>query len=230
VSAPELRGYQLDVIARIEGEIVAGRRRICPVAPTGSGKTVIAADLIAKSTGRGEHVLFVAHRREIIQQSSRKLRDVGFDHGIIQAGFPARPGGRVQVASIQTLHARAVRTRKIDLPAADLLMVDEAHHVRADTYKRLVEAYPNAIIVGLTATPCRADGRGLGNVFEMLVEGPSVAELTRDHHLVPVRIYAPVRPDLKGLRVGRGDYAESQLAERMNTAPLVGDIVSHSSR
>jgi superfamily II DNA or RNA helicase len=94
---------------------------------------------------------------------------------------------------------------------------------------QLVEAYPDAIVLGLTATPCRADGRGLGNVFQALVECPSVAELT-PKYLVPAKIYAPTRPDLKGVQVERGEYVESQLADRMNTAPLVGDIVSHWHR
>jgi DNA repair protein RadD len=230
MSAPQLRGYQLDVVRRVESEIVAGRRRLCLVAPTGSGKTVIAAALIAKATNRDEHIMFIAHRRELIEQSSRKLHDAGVHHGIIQTGFPPRLGERVQIASIQTLHARAMRARKIELPPASLLIIDECHHVRADSYMTLVKAYPKAIVLGLTATPCRSDGRGLGNVFQALVECPSVTELTAAGHLVPSRIYAPVRPDLKGVRVERGDYVESQLAERMNTESLVGDIVSHWHR
>jgi DNA repair protein RadD len=167
----------------------------------------------------GGDVLVLAHRRELIEQTSRKLCEVGVDHGIVKAGYPVRPGARVQVASIQTLHARAVRTRKIALPQASVVIIDEAHHVPAGTYMRLVQAYSNAVIVGLTATPCRADGRGLGNVFQTLIECPSVAELIRSGHLVRAKIYAPVRPDLSGISIARGDYVQSQL--RMNTAPLV---------
>lgn len=230
MSAPQLRDYQIDVLRRIESEIAAGRRRLCLVAPTGSGKTVIAAALIAKAADRREHVLFIAHRRELIEQTSRKLHDTSIDHGIIQAGYPPRLGERVQIASIQTLHARAVRTRKIDLPSADLLFIDEAHHARARTYGRLIESFPKAVIIGLTATPCRGDGCGLGNIFEVLVECPSVAKLTKTGYLVPVRIFAPVRPDLSGVRVERGDYVESQLAARVNTDRLVGDVVEHWHR
>jgi superfamily II DNA or RNA helicase len=200
------------------------------VAPTGSGKTIIATDLAAKAVTRREHVLFVVHRRELTDQTSQKLHTIGIDHGIIQAGFPTRPAARVQVASIQTLHARAVRTCKINLPPADLLIIDEAHHSRARTYMRLVEAYRRAVIVGLTATPCRSDGRGLGNIFDVLVECPSVADLTTAGYLVPARIFAPVRPDLSGISIARGDYIEAQLADRMDTALLVGDIVEHWHR
>ena len=131
----------------------AQRRLLLLVAPTGSGKTVIAAGIIAEACRRGLRVLFLVHRRELTKQTSRKLHAVsGVDHGIIQAGFPPRPAERVQIASVQTLHARAVRTSAIDMPASDLVIVDEAHHVRARTYRRILEAYPKAIVIGLTAT------------------------------------------------------------------------------
>ena len=121
----------------------------------------------------------------------------------------------------------AVRSTTIDLPPANLVIVDEAHHARARTWRRLIEAYPLARIVGLTATPCRGDGRGLGNTFELLIEGASVAELVAGHWLVQTKVYAPSRPDLTGIQVRRGDYVEDQLAAKVNTAQLVGDIVEH---
>jgi superfamily II DNA or RNA helicase len=222
-----LRDYQVQAIARVEAEIAAGRKRPLLVATTGAGKTVIAGAYIAAEAARGQRALFLAHRRELIEQASRKLYAVGIDHGIIQAGFPARPGENVQVASIATLHARAIRSTAMDLPPADLVVVDEAHHVRAKSYRQILKAYPNAVILGMTATPCRGDGRGLGNVFEVLVECPSVAELIAAGHLVPTRVYAPTNPDLTGVRVERGDYVEKQLAARMDVGQLVGDIVTH---
>jgi len=228
--APALRSYQADVVARVWAAIEAAQRRIILVAPTGSGKTIIAADIIADAVVRGLRVLFLAHRRELIGQASRKLHAAGIDHGILLPGYAPRPGEPVQVASIATLHARAIRTSSIDLPPADLVIVDEAHHARARTYRRILEAYPNAVIIGLTATPCRGDGRGLGNIFEVLVECPDVAELTAAKYLVPAKIYAPSRPDLSGIRVERGDYVERQLAERVDKPELVGDIVTHWHR
>jgi superfamily II DNA or RNA helicase len=227
-TAPTLWLYQSEAIEAIYAA-TANYRRICLVAPTGAGKTHIAAALIEQGK-LGPRAVFVDHRRELTEQTSRKLYDVAVEHGIIQAGFPIRPAAPVQVASIQTLHARAVRTSRIELPPADLLIIDEAHHARARTYQRLIEAYPRAFVLGMTATPCRADGRGLGNIFEHLVECPSIAELTRLGFLVPVTIFAPSRPDLTGIRVERGDYVEAQLAERVNTAKLRGDIVEHWHR
>ena len=102
-----LHDYQAGAIERIEAEIAAGRRRLCLVAPTGAGKTVIAAAKIADAVKRREHVVFVGHRRELTEQTSGKLYAAGVEHGIVQAGFATRPGAPVQVCSIQTLHARA---------------------------------------------------------------------------------------------------------------------------
>ena len=113
------------------------------------------------------------------------------------------------------------------LPAADLLIIDEAHHCPANTYRQIIKSYPNAVLIGLTATPCRGDGRGLGGIFDVIVECPQVPELIQQGFLVRTHVYAPVDPDLKGVETRVGDYVASQLAERMDLDDLVGDIVSH---
>jgi DNA repair protein RadD len=227
MTAPILRPYQAEVIARVEAEIAAGQRRILLVAPTGSGKTVIAAAIIASAAEAGRRILVIAHRREIVTQTHAKLYATGVDAGIIQAGFPPRLRECVQVASIQTLHARAIRGSAMEMPPADILVIDEAHHARAATYQATIDAYPSAIVIGLTATPCRRDGRGLGNIFEVLLECPQVAALVEQKFLVRSKVFAPSQPDLKGVRTERGDYVEAQLAERMDQAQLVGGIVEH---
>ena len=112
------------------------------MAPTGSGKTVIAADIIRAKARARKPVLVLAHRREIISQTSEKLHDIGIAHGIIQAGFPARPLEDVQVASIQTLHRRAIHAETMDLPPADLLVIDEAHHCPAKPIAKSSTAIP----------------------------------------------------------------------------------------
>jgi DNA repair protein RadD len=231
MSAPELRPYQADVIDKFRSAVDAGQRKIMLVAPTGSGKTVIAGAIVGDAVARDQRVLFFSHRREITQQTSAKLYAVGIDHGIIQAGFPLRLHEPVQVASVQTLTARAIRGSAIELPAADLVIVDEAHHAPAETYAKVLAKYSNAIILGLTATPCRRDGRGLGNVFDALIECPQVADLVDLGFLVGTTVYAPAdRIDLSGIRTQAGDYVENQLAERMNTTKLVGDVVTHWHR
>jgi DNA repair protein RadD len=100
----------------------------------------------------------LAHRREIIAQTSKKLSNIAIPHGIIMAGTQSRPLENVQVAAIQTLHRRAIGAEIMELPPADLLVIDEAHHCPATTYQEIIDAYPNAILLGLTATPCRGDG------------------------------------------------------------------------
>jgi DNA repair protein RadD len=226
-----LRAYQLEVIEQIEQAIAAGRRRILVTLPTGSGKTVIAAEVIRRRSERGLFSLFLAHRREIIGQTSQRLTEHGMPlgaHGIIMAERVGdlRPQARIQVASIDTLHARSVRTKTMELPPADLVIFDEAHRARGRTREGLLKLYPDAIWIGLTATPCRGDGRGLGNLFDVLIVGPQVAELTKVGALVPVKIFAPVFRDIaKGVGTSQGDYIISALAKRMNTAELVGDVV-----
>lgn len=224
---PALRPYQVEIKPAVHAAVAAGRRRILLVAPTGAGKTVIAADFVREARDAGQRVLFLAHRRELITQADRKLFERGVDAGMIQAGFTARPDVPVQVASVQTLYARAVITSKIDMPHADLVVVDEAHHIRAGTYRQIVDSYPDAIVLGITATPLRRDGRGLGNVFDVMLECPQVPQLIEQGYLVATRVYAPTIPDLKGVRVEKGDYVHAALEQRMDQPQLVGDIISH---
>jgi len=223
----ELRAYQNDVIVDVKLAIATGKRRIVVVAPTGAGKTVIGGAIIEAVRELEQSVLVLAHTREIIKQTSEKLFANDIPHGIIQAGFMTRPDEPVQVASVQTLWVRAMRTRRMELPAADLLIIDECHHCPATTYRKIVDAYPDATLIGLTATPCRGDGRGLGGIFDTIIECPQVAELIEQKYLVKTRVYAPAEPDLSGVQTRVGDYVEAQLAERMDRTNLIGDIVTH---
>jgi superfamily II DNA or RNA helicase len=222
-----LRPYQTDIIAEIEKAIAAGERRILLTAPTGPGTTVIAAEIISHFTHRYRPVLVLSHRLEIIAQTSKKLYGCDIRHGIIKCGFEPRPMERVQVASVETLWIRAMRSEAMQLPPADLLIVDECHHATATTWRKIIATYPDAVLIGFTATPCRGDGRGLGGMFTSLIECPQVAELIAQGYLVKSRVYAPVTPNLRGVHVRHGDYVEDELADRMNSAKLVGDIVTH---
>jgi DNA repair protein RadD len=224
-----LRPYQIDVVARVEAMLGTTARPLV-VAPTGSGKTIIAAELINRIVARAGRVLVIAHRREIIRQTAEKLIAAGVTPGIVLAGFEneLRPYANVQVAGIQTLHARAVRSNRMPMPAATLVVIDEAHHARAKTYQSVIDQYPDALIIGLTATPVRGDGRGLGNIFNQMIEAPQIPDLIGLGHLVGTKVFAPVdkKNIAKGIRTAKGDYVVSALSARMNTDQLVGDVVS----
>lgn len=187
--------------------------------------TVVAASIIAGAVRKQKRALFLAHRRELIDQCYGKLLASGLtrDHlGTILAGDPrARPHAPVQVASVQTLVGRKH-------PPADLIFVDEAHHTTASTYERILASYPGAAVIGLTATPCRGDGRGLGDAFGALVQVAQFGDLAAEGFLIVPTVYSTRHPvDLSAIRSTAGDYNLHDLDEALNRRELVGDIVSH---
>ncbi len=219
-----LRDYQVRAIEQIE----AGGSAIY-VLPTGGGKTVVFCKAIEAFAARGERVLIIVHRVEILDQTSYKLQSLGIEHGIIKAGRIANPERLIQLASIQTL-ARRVGDGRLEYPKADVVVVDECHHALAHTWRAALDANPDARRYGFTATPCRGDGRGLGDLFDDLIIGPQVAELQSAGHLTSVKYFAPANPNLRGVSTRNGDYAVNELAERMNRAHLIGDIVTQWHR
>ena len=222
----KLRDYQARATDEIRDAYRAGKRAPLLVSPTGSGKTVVFGYVAENAAAKSKRALILAHRRELIRQASRKLSEAGVAHGIIAPGFtPNRE--LVQVASVQTL------ARRLDeLPLFDLIIIDEAHHAVAGQWDRVIQAQPKARLLGVTATPERLDGRGLGVVaggcFDHLVLGPAVADLIDDGYLTSARVYAPANaPDLSGVRTKGGDFAADQLEERMNVATITGDVLAH---
>jgi DNA repair protein RadD len=224
-----LRPYQTDAAERVRNSFRIRRKAVLLVVPTGGGKTVIFAYVTEGAARKGNRVLVVAHRRELIRQASRKLADAGVDHGIIAPGF-SRTNDPVQVASIQTIGRRPMAFGMFDL-----IIIDEAHHSIAGSYVQLIAAQPQAKLLGVTATPERADGRGLGisvgGVFDDMVLGPSVQDLVDGGYVTPARVFGPaVRPDLSGVRIRGGDYEKSGLEVAMDVPTLTGDAVSHYAR
>lgn len=221
-----LRPYQLEAVEGLRESFKKGYKRIVLQAATGSGKTVMASEIVRGAVAKGNPVLFVAHRRELIHQAAAKLKDFGISTGLILAEERPKPRELVQVGSIQTIAARYLKKGET-LPSAAVVIYDEGHHALAQTYVRLAEQYPNAALLGLTATPVRGDGKGLGHMFQDMVMGPSITKLTEQGYLVPVRYFAPSMPDLYGVKVTAGDYNQGQLDERMDKPKLVGDIVAN---
>lgn len=226
-----LRPYQAAAIGALRESLRSGKRRPVLVAPTGSGKTVIAGEVIRMAREKRRSVLFLAPRRELIYQASSRFAAAGIMHGVIMAGEPRNATADVQIASFDTLHARGVRTSRMRMPKADLVIVDEAHLSIAETRKAILDHYAESIIVGLTATPARGDGRGLGEIYDDLVPVTSIRELTDDGFLAPARYFAPTEPDLAGVKLNRdGDYQEKQLGARMDQPQLIGGIVENWMR
>lgn len=183
-----LRPYQERAISDLRAQYVNGRKSVCLVLPTGAGKTVAAAEIIRLTVARRGRVLFLVHRQELLSQSVSKLEQAGVtDLRIIQAGTDL--GSRaapVAVASIPTLTRWTERQ-----PEASLVIIDECHHVVAKTWRRLADHYSGSTILGLTATPQRADGKPLGDIFDSIVVGATVQELIDLGHLAPVRVQGP---------------------------------------
>jgi len=222
----ELRQYQKDTLNKLVKSHRSGKKRIILQAPTGAGKTVMAAALVQYFKDKGKSILFLAHRRELITQASEKLNMSGISHGIIMADHRTDDRHTVQIASVDTLRARAINNKKMELPEADVIFIDEAHRSLSETYLKLIGLYKDSLLVGLTATPIRAGGEGLGYVYDDMVTAPSIKELTKQGSLVDVKYYSPSVPDLKGVGVVGGDFNGKSLNERMDQPKLVGDIVS----
>lgn len=229
-----LRPYQVKAVDDLRDSIRRGNRRLLLQAGTGSGKTIIASDIIKGSVRKGKYVLFLAHRRELIDQCADKLVRFGVDHGIIMAGRKRSMAETVQVGSVQTITTRAVKSKQFPLPPVDLLVLDECHRSLSKSYLHLIDHFldvrPTTVVLGMTATPVRGDGRGLGEVYEDMICCPPIRELTRLGFLVPIRYFAPSAPDLDGVHTRMGDYIQKELEPRMDKTPLIGNIVENWGR
>jgi DNA repair protein RadD len=221
----ELRTYQVEAVEAARQALRNGKRRVLVVCPTGGGKTVIASDIIRRAVERQSRVLFLAHRRELIQQTCDKLQRFGVRHGVIMAGEKKAPQHPVQVASIQTL-----AHRRGELQHVDLVFFDEAHHAAAGSYQDVLEWYPSARVVGLTATPWRLDGRGLGDVFDGHVVVRTPRQLRDEGHLVAVGGWQYEAIDTSQARVKGGDFVASDLSAAATAGRVVGDIIEEWKR
>ena len=219
--------WQYDIIEQVRQAIRSGCRKILVVVPTGGGKTVIAAQIVKLAADKFRRTQFLAHRRELIYQCANKLENFGVDHGMIMAGEYPYGAADCQVSSIDTLRARCITTEKLPLPNSDIVIVDEAHRSLAPTYITLINHYGDRVVIGLTATPIRGDGKGLGHVYDYMVCGPSIGWMISHGFLVMPRTYAPTIPDLTGVPINGGDYEKKALERAMNKRSLVGDIVEH---
>lgn len=181
----KLRDYQIRTVVECRAQYRAGSRAICIVIATGGGKTKTAVAILSEVVNRDGRALWIVHRRELIEQAAADLRAAGLETTILAPWAAYDASAHVTVASIQTLIARDI------LPPCDVMVWDECHHAVAESYARVADHYKGVLRLGLTATPQRTDGVGLGNVFQSMVVSGTPHDLTRDGWLVPCTVMGP---------------------------------------
>jgi DNA repair protein RadD len=197
-----LRPYQSDAVHRIrQAYRLEGHRAVLFVLPTGGGKTVVFSHIAEQAAARGNRICVLVHRQELLRQASDSLTSLGVRHGLIAASRSMNLAAPVQVASVQTL---ARRLHKLPAGLFQLLVIDEAHHSNAGTWAKVLQHFANARVLGVTATPCRSDGRGLGEWYSAMVLGPTPAELTEQGFLAAARVLAPPGPSTGGVAEAHG--------------------------
>ena len=223
-----LRPYQETGVNDIRARFNAGDRSVLFVLPTGGGKTVIFTHIAELAAARGNRVWLLGHRVEIVRQIAGALRHFGVHCGMINSNYTPDITAPAQVASVQTLIRRF---RKLEPP--EIIIVDEAHHATAGSWRTIIEAFPDAIVLGVTATPIRTDGFGLGSIsggiFDAMVVGPQKQQLIEMGYLAPAVVYGPpkVRVDFSDVDIVNDDFDKEQLEKKLDEPVIIGDAVDH---
>jgi superfamily II DNA or RNA helicase len=219
----QLRDYQTDLVSRT-GQALRRGPSVLLQAPPGAGKTAMATYMAEAFSGRGDAVWFMCHRAELLEQSSKTFSRYGLAHGYIAAGLPMNLHAPVQVCSIDTL-----KNRLDQLRPPKFALIDECHHSGAAGWAKVIQwlLAGGCKVVGLSGTPHRHDGTGLGDHYGELVLGPAVSWLIEHGHLAPYRIFAPDKPDRKAMRKMAGDFNKKDATDQMAKPKLMGSIVGH---
>jgi superfamily II DNA or RNA helicase len=218
------RPYQVEALDSIRNHYSRGEKRVLLHMPTGSGKTFLFSMMLKKIHERGKKAFIVVRGRALVDQASQRLFREGVPHGVVMAGhWNYKPCENIQVCSIDTLYRR-----KIKLPA-DMIVIDEAHMAASRTYRELIDMYPEAFFLSVTATPYVK--AGLKHLADHVVHPISVEKLMEQGYLVRPRYFSfPTDVNLDSVEIDKktGDYNQIQLGEAVNkSATLCGDIVKH---
>lgn len=216
----QLREYQTDIIERTRVQMRAGQRSILIQAPTGAGKTALTVSMLKSAADKGMRSWFLVHRRELLKQSSKAFALDNVYHAMIAANFPEDARAPIQVSSIQTMRHRMKRVKE-----PDFIVWDECHHLAAGSWAAIFAAFPNAFHVGLSATPVRLDGQGLGQFFPVMVQGPSVAWLIENKYLSKFKLYAPSGINTQGLHTRMGEFVHDELVHAVNKPSITGNAI-----
>lgn len=220
------RDYQQSLMDQVRLAFRSGKRSPLVVAATGAGKTVVFSAIADSAAEKGHEVLILAHRDTLIKQASSKLRDNGVVHGIIMAGFTPNMRAKVQVGSVQTVARRLAKIRW----KPRLIIIDEAHLSAAKTYRDILAAFPDALVLGFTGSPCRLDnkplGKETGGIYDDLIQAISIRQLIDRGFLVQPTVFGAAEAlDLSGIKKSMGDYATQELAAVVDKPKITGDAV-----
>lgn len=218
---------QNEFVEKLRASLRAGNRSILGVASPAFGKTVVAGHIIQSVMQKGGDAWFLVHRKNLLRQTSKSFWRSQIEHGLITSG-KMRTKSSVQVGTIGTVFSRLE-----SLKPPKLMFVDEAHLARGNMFETVIKWTLDAggIVIGLTGTPIRLDGKALGDLFDDLVEAKNTQWLIDQGRLSDYEMYTtPVKPDLSAVQKTSGDYNRTQLAEAMDKSVIVGDAVSHYNR
>jgi len=222
----QLRPYQEKAVADIRDAFTRSRR-VLFVGPCGMGKTNLFSYIARGVAAKQKRVTIICHRDFLHRQICTALEGWGVPHGRLKGGSKFTTRANVTVASVFTLVNRLKH-----YPAPDLVISDEAHHCAlGNSWNKVMKAFPNARILGVTASPVRGDRQGMADSFDEMVIGPQVIDLVMQGYLSAAEVYAPpMIANLKGVSVRGGDYAANELAEEMDKPSITGDAVAHYQR
>lgn len=207
------RPYQQKAAAAIHREWDAGNKKTLVVMPTGTGKTIVFASIVNDQVAKGEHVLILAHREELLQQASDKLKMVtGLETALEKAQSSALDSDKmVVVASVQTL-SKQNRLMKYPRDYFGTIIIDEAHHTAAKTYKGILEHFIDAKVLGVTATPDRSDMKSLSDIFDSLAFEYKLPDAIREGYLCKINTKTiPVEVDISKVHINAGDFSAQDL-------------------
>lgn len=217
-----LFNYQGSSLNGVSAAIKAGHRRIVFEMPTGGGKTVVLAKFCRICVENNKRVCIVVPNREIYNQFYRALKTEGLPFGQIKSGLTPAHGEMIQIASAMTL------VNRLEGYDFDVVVTDEAHHILANTWQKIINWYPRAILLGCSATPQHGSGKGIGDVFTYLLKTISYYELFDQGRLIKPEIFCPEEElNLAAVAISKGDFAPGQLAELMDKPSITGHAAEH---
>lgn len=214
----ELRPYQETARQKVQEEWEEGKKRTLLVLPTGTGKTIVFSKIIEDRVKKGERVLVIAHRGELLEQASDKLyKSTGLKTATEKAEQTSLGSFyRVVVGSVQTLQ-REKRLNQFPPEYFDTIVIDEAHHAISDGYQRVLQHFEDANVLGVTATPDRGDMRNLGSYFESLAYEYSLPEAIKSGYLSPIKaLTIPLKLDLSNVKQQAGDFSTKDLGTALD--------------